>query len=203
MTNNQSHDDYTGHDVTPFPQRVQSERLVIRPSARCDRPYLQKWWNDPDVTDPGGNPSGMQYDDADMEDWFTRYVDSRQEATHFVICLRQPPQRPIGELYIAADDRPIGTDLALIIGEKQLWGQGYGREALRAFVGALFEAECCSTIRMDIQIEDVRALTITTYVGFEVETVWANGKFQTMLLTLEAFEKAHGNSTPAGSSTSA
>jgi RimJ/RimL family protein N-acetyltransferase len=172
----------------PVPQRVISERLIIRPSARSDAPYLQKWWNDPHVMGPDGNTDGMQYDDTDMEDWFRRYSDNQPYATHFVICLRKPEEKPIGEFYIAYDDRPGCIGFALLIGETDLWDEGYDHEALAAYAEALFASDCCGAMRMDIRRDNERAIKMCESTGFEIEHIWANGQFQTMLLTQAAFE---------------
>jgi len=176
-------------DFDPVPQQVISPRLIIRPSTRADAPYLQKWWNDPAVTDPDGNPDGMHYDDADMDDWFRRYVDGRACSTHFVICLRKTGQYPIGEFYIASDDRPGCVGLALLIGETDLWGQGYGSEALASYAKALFDSGQVEAIRLDMRRDNLRARQMCAAVGFAVEHIWANGRFQTMLLTREALKK--------------
>lgn len=174
-------------DYPPVPQRVVSERLLIRPSSREDRDLLMKWWNDPEVTGPGGNVDGMQYEDADMEDWFQRYVDGRSCSTHFVICLRDTNQ-PIGEFYIASDDRPGCVGFAMAIGETQYWGNGYAPEALGAYAKTLFETDLCEAMRMDTRVDNERAIRMCEKVGFDVEHIWANGQFQTMILTRQAFE---------------
>jgi RimJ/RimL family protein N-acetyltransferase len=184
MTNN----NHCKPDFPPVPQRVLSEHLLIRPTTREDAPYLKKWWNDPAVTEPGGNVAGMQYDDHDMEEWFGRYVDGRSCATHFVICLRLPKETPIGEFYIASDDRPGCVGFALLIGETKLWGRGYGSEALEAYAGALFDSGLCEAMRMDTRRDNIAAIRMSENAGFVVEHVWANGQFQTMILTQPAFE---------------
>ncbi len=174
-------------DLPPVPQHVESERLIIRPSKRTDALFLKKWWNDPEVTDPGGNVAGMQYDDEDMEDWFRRYVDGRPCSTHFIICLRANEQ-PIGEFYLASDDRPGCIGVAILIGETDRWGKGYAAEALAAYAEAIFATDLCEAVRMDTRVDNDRALRMASSVGFEVEHVWANGMFQTLILTQEAFE---------------
>lgn len=174
-------------DFPPVPQRVESERVMIRPSTRADAPFLKKWWNDPAVTTPGGNVAGMQYEDEDVEDWFQRYVDGRSCSTHFIICLREPVELPIGEFYIASDDRPGSIDVAILIGETTLWGHGYAREALEAYSKALFESDFCEAIRLDSRRDNLAAYHMCTHIGFEVEYIWANGQFQTLILTPEAF----------------
>jgi RimJ/RimL family protein N-acetyltransferase len=175
-------------DFPSVPQVVESERLTIRPSVRGDAPFLKKWWNDPQVTGPGGNLAGMQYDDEDMEDWFRRYVDGRECSTHFVICLRESDERPIGEFYIASDDRPGCVECALIIGETDLWGYGYGGEALSAYAEALFESGLCEALRMNLRVDNAAAMRMAGKIGFVVEHVWANGAFQTLVLSRAAYE---------------
>jgi RimJ/RimL family protein N-acetyltransferase len=187
-TNNTNYDNGNcTSDFPPVPQRVVSARLLIRPSNRADASYLKQWWNDPDVTTPGGNVAGMQYDDEDVEDWFQRYVDGRSCSTHFIICLREPVELPIGEFYIASDDRPGSVGVAILIGETGQWGHGYAGEALEAYAEALFESEFCEAIRLDSRRDNERATQMCLHVGFEVEYVWANGQFQTLILTPEAF----------------
>jgi len=175
-------------DYPPVPQDVTTKRLTIRPSVRADAPFLKKWWNDPALAGSGDISAGMQYDDGDMENWFRRYVEGRSCATHFVICLRESGETPIGEFYIASDDRPGCVGLALLIGETALWGNGYGTEALRAYAEALFDSGLCEAIRVDTRRDNARAIHMSERVGFEIEVVWANGLFQTMILTREAFE---------------
>ncbi|MBN1679979.1 MAG: GNAT family N-acetyltransferase [Anaerolineae bacterium] len=176
------------NDLPPLPQHVVSDRLIIRPTKRKDASCLQKWWNDPAVMAPDGNPDGMQYDDSDMEDWLRRYVDGQAYATHFVICLREPKEKPIGEFYIACDDRPGCVDIALAIGETTLWGRGYGSEAVESYAKVLFASSECNAVRLDTRRDNSGAIHMAKKVGFVVEHVWANGEFQTMLLTKAAYE---------------
>lgn len=172
----------------PVPQRVISKRLIIRPTTRTDAPYLQQWWNNPEVMDPVGNVDGMQYDEAEMENWFQRHIDNRPESRHFIVCLRAPGERPIGEFYIACDDRPGSVTFSLIIGETSVWGNGYAHEMLDAYAEALFATGTCGAMRVDIRRDNERALRSFDGLGFAVEQVWANGLYQTMILTQAAFE---------------
>jgi RimJ/RimL family protein N-acetyltransferase len=172
----------------PVPQVVISERLIIRPTKRADAPYLQQWWNDPAVMEPVGNVDGMQYDEAEMEKWFQRHIDNRPDSRHFIIGLREQAEKPIGEFYIACDDRPGCVSFSLLIGETALWGNGYAREALEAYAEALFATGTCGAMRVDIRRDNDRALHAIDGLGFAVEQVWANGLFQTMILTQAAFE---------------
>jgi RimJ/RimL family protein N-acetyltransferase len=175
--------------LKPLPQRVTSERLLIRPTTFDDIPYLQRWWNDPSVMDPVGNIDGMQYDDDDMVDWYHRYIAGQPYARHFVVCLRKPVEQPIGEFYISCDDRPADVSFSILIGETALWGRGYACEAVQAYAGALFASRTCEEMRMDVRRDNSRAIAMGKCAGFEVEHVWANGRVQTMALTHQTYER--------------
>lgn len=174
----------------PLPQQVESERLLIRPSSRTDAPHLKKWWNDPTVTAPAGNVAGMQYEDEDVEDWFLRYVDHRTCASHFIICLRGETNQPIGEFYIASDDRPGSVGIAVLIGETYCWKKGYAGEAVAAYAQALFDSGFCEAVRLDTRRDNLAAIRMCLRIGCDVEYVWANGQFQTMILTPDTLRQA-------------
>lgn len=178
--------------VPGLPQHVESERLLIRPTTRADLPYLQKWWNNPAVSDPAGDLDGMQYDERDMIEWYARHATDKGEAHHFMICLRSGAQPPVGEFYIACDDRPGAVTFALLIGQIDLWNQGYGREAALTYARALFATACCNALRIDVRRSNTRALRWCASIGFEVEQVWANGRSLTLILTQGAFEEQYG-----------
>ncbi len=184
--------DCGGHALPDLPQRVEGERLLIRPTTRADLPYLQRWWNNPAVMGPVGNVDGMQYDERDMQAWYERHVQGKPVATHFMICLRSGTQPPIGEFYIACDDRPGSISVSLLIGEVELWNKGYGREAVLTYARALFATGTCNALRMDVRRSNTRALGWCESIGFEVEHEWANGRALTLILTRSAFEGRYG-----------
>lgn len=182
-----------GSDEVPcIPQRVESERLLIRPTTRADLPYLQRWWNNPAVMDPTGNLDGMQYDERDMDAWYARHIAGRHVAHHFMICLRTGAQQPIGEFYIDCDDRPGSVSFGLVIGEIDLWNKGYGREAVTSYARAVFAGDVCSALRTEIRRSNKHAIQWCSSIGFEIEHVWANGRAVTMILTRSAFEERYG-----------
>lgn len=182
-----------GSDEVPcIPQRVESERVLIRPTTRADLPYLQRWWNNPAVMDPTGNLDGMQYDERDMDAWYARHIAGRHVAHHFMICLRTGAQQPIGEFYIDCDDRPGSVSFGLVIGEIDLWNKGYGREAVTSYARAVFAGDVCSALRTEIRRSNKHAIQWCSSIGFEIEHVWANGRAVTMILTRSAFEERYG-----------
>ncbi|HML24987.1 MAG TPA: GNAT family N-acetyltransferase [Aggregatilinea sp.] len=185
MTNDTQHS-----SAHPLPQYVTGERIIIRPTTRADAPYLHQWWNNPAIMGPSGTGDGMQnYDEADVDAWFRRHIDNRKkEPRHFVICRRDGDQTPIGEFYISCDDRPGCVTFSISIGDTSLWGQGYASEAVLAYAAAVFEDNCCGAMRLDIPVNNTRAMRMAEAIGFQLEHTWANGLKRTLILTRDAFE---------------
>ena len=177
------------HTTNDIPLFVESNRLVIRPTNPRDLPYLQRWWNDPVVMDATGEMDGMQYDGDDMHEWYHRHIANRFPPRHFVICLRNESERPIGEFYIASQDRPGCVTFGLLIGDTTQWGHGYTLETILAYADALFECDCCTAMRLETPVNNSHLIELCMSIGFEVEHVWANGQSQTMILTEAAFHR--------------
>lgn len=139
------------------------------------------------VMDASGQTDGMQYDLEDMHRWYKRHVEGRYPPRHFTICLRNEAERPIGEFYIATDDRPGCVSFSVLIGDTAQWGHGYTLEAILAYAEALFDQSCCTTMRLEVPTNNQHMIELCESIGFEVEHVWANGQAQTMMLTRTAF----------------
>ena len=132
------------HDVT-----LRGTRVTLRPLTEADWDLLLGWNNDPEV---------MMYADAnDFEETTMQEVQAvyRWISTHAFCFVMEVDGRPIGECWLQrmnlqriVDQFP-GEDLRridLAIGEKQLWGRGYGTEAIDLLVEFGFEEESASAI---------------------------------------------------------
>jgi RimJ/RimL family protein N-acetyltransferase len=127
------------HNIT-----LQGEGLVLRPMTEADWDILLKWNSDPEVLyySEGGNITSWS-----LEDIQDIYRGVSQNAFCFMIEVGGIPigkcwlQRMnldrILEKYPKADCRRID----LMIGEKSLWGQGLGTEAIRLLTELAFERE--------------------------------------------------------------
>jgi RimJ/RimL family protein N-acetyltransferase len=105
---------------------IVTSRLTLVPPSEESIPKMVKWLNDPDVT---------------------RYSEQRHRkhtttSQRIYISMLSPPHK---YLEIRSGDSPIGTitayvdqnndvaDVGILIGEKSLWGKGYGAEAWKVF----------------------------------------------------------------------
>lgn len=174
--------------------------LHLRPMTENDWDTLLKWNNDPDVLhySEGGNITswsllGMQ----------KMYRDVSQQAYVFMIEL---DGRPIGECWLQrmnlerVKSRFPGQDVRridLVIGEKGLWGKGWGTRTIRLLSQFAFE-ECSVDILYEPEIADYnprsrRAFEKNGFVVKQVIPQPAGLKAKAgydMILTKEAYERS-------------
>jgi RimJ/RimL family protein N-acetyltransferase len=118
--------------------------LVLRPMTEADWDILYKWNNDPQVLyfAEGDDVKARSLDDVQG---MYRYVS--QTAFCFVA---EVHGKPIGECWLQRMNLERIIErypdqncrrIDLMIGEKALWGKGYGTRMIRLLVGLAFEVE--------------------------------------------------------------
>ena len=152
------------HDV-----HLQGNRVTLRPMTEDDWATLLKWNNDPEV---------MKYADHDeFEPTTLGDVQSiyRWISTHAHCFMIEVEGRPIGECWLQrmnlqriVDQFP-GKDLRridLMIGEKELWGQGYGTESIALLVDFGLTLEAADAIFGLVSADNTRSLRAFQKCGF-------------------------------------
>ena len=148
---------------------LHGDRVTLRPMTEDDWATLLKWNNDPEV---------MKYADHDeFEPTTLGDVQSiyRWISTHARCFMIQVDGRPIGECWLQrmnlrriVDQFP-GKDLRridLMIGEKELWGRGYGTEAIALLVALGFTCEAADAIFGVVSADNTRSLRAFQKCGF-------------------------------------
>src|SRR5690242_10431396 len=103
-------------------------RVILRPVESSDAVLMHKWMNDPEIRGLTGEvtPSTL----ADAEAYIQKLRGSSDRAW-FIIEVKETGQA-IGETGLLRMFHPWRTtDLSIILGEKDAWGQGYGTEAIQ------------------------------------------------------------------------
>jgi RimJ/RimL family protein N-acetyltransferase len=128
------------HDI-----QLSDANLLLRPMTEADWPVLLRWNNDPEVL---YYAEGANVTSRTLEETQGIYRDVSQHAFNFIAEL---DGRPIGECWLqemnlkrVLSRYPNTMDLRridLTMGEKTLWGQGYGTRIIRALVRFAFD-EC-------------------------------------------------------------
>lgn len=114
---------------------IQTERLLITSFSEehlSDR-YVA-WLNDPIVV-----RYSEQRHRHHTQEQCRKYWEMMHTEGHILlaILLKQTPLLHIGNLSAAIDHPNQTADLAIMLGERELWGQGYGSEAWSATVDEL------------------------------------------------------------------
>ncbi|MDP9311394.1 MAG: GNAT family N-acetyltransferase [Chloroflexota bacterium] len=149
---------------------LRTERLIVRPWQRADLERMAAWPRFPDPLDAVWNwPHLLQaHGTADLF-FLTRAHDPcRQEWT-----ITTQAGQVIGHLGIRAiQQAERQAQLGIGLGYPFLQ-QGYGTEALRAFLHAFFGAMGFQTLRLEVAAYNSRARRVYHRLGFrEVGVVW-------------------------------
>lgn len=156
---------------------LRGERVVLRPMTEADWNDLVRWDSDPDVvywTDGHRNP----YNPDDIKGI---YEEVSQSAFCFIIEL---DGEPIGDCWLQQMNiegilrRHPGEDcrrIDLMIGEKDLWGQGLGTDAIRTLTRFGFEQEGADLIFGLVGHHNPRCLRAFQKAGYEIEAEHGDG----------------------------
>jgi RimJ/RimL family protein N-acetyltransferase len=123
-----------------------------------------RWVSDPDVLRYLGlvQPARTL---AKERAWIASVLAGKAHQRIFVI--EDERGAPIGTCGLRGIDRETGTaQLGIMVGEKRLWGRGYGTAATRALVDIGFEELSLSEVRLSCHAENHRALRCYRKAGF-------------------------------------
>ena len=152
------------HDVC-----LHGDRVTLRPMTEDDWAILLGWNNDPEV---------MKYADHDeFEPTTLGDVQSiyRWISTHAHCFIIEVEGRPIGECWLQRMNLRRIVDqfpekdlwrIDLMIGEKELWGRGYGTEAVALLVEFGFNREGADAIFGLVSADNARSLRAFEKCGF-------------------------------------
>jgi diamine N-acetyltransferase len=122
----------TNNAPRPLPM-IRGQRVLLRAPERSDIPTFVRWFNDGETTAFLSMRSPMSV--AAEEQWFERMLEAQgKSAFHFVMCRLEDGQ-PIGTIGLFNLDYINGhAGVGISIGEKALWGQGLGTDAMNALL---------------------------------------------------------------------
>lgn len=140
--------------------------VYLRPLAESDidARYVA-WFADPEVT---------RFLDArdltrqDSLDYLRQGNETRQYFMH-AICLSDD-DRHIGNLKIGPVQwQHMTSDLVTVIGDRNAWGKGYAREAIRIGIKVAFETHGIRKLSASIDSRNTGSIEAYTAAGFDIE----------------------------------
>lgn len=159
------------HNFTKF---LIGDRVHLRPVEPEDLPSICTWANDPEIRGLTGEVLPM----------------SSKRAADFLEKIHKEPDRIWFSVVLKEDNRLIGeagllrmfhpwktTDLALIIGEKDCWGKGYGTEAIKLLLDYAFGYLSFHRVAVGVVGFNKRALQFYEKVGFKKEGIQRDGYY--------------------------
>lgn len=148
---------------------IYGKRVRLRGVEREDLPRFVAWLNDPEVRQNLSlvNPLSQ----AMEENWFEDMLKQPAEEMPLVIEVRQ------GEAWVPVGNCSLfgfhwaarSAEAGIFIGEKALWGQGYGTEAMRLLLRHGFYDLNLNRICLRVYATNPRAVRSYEKAGFTLE----------------------------------
>lgn len=163
-----------GEHTIPENAFLVGERVTLRPVEPADLPLLRRWANDPVIRALTGEVRPTS--ERDAEEWLER-VRTDPNRVWFMVVLKEEG-RAIGEAGLLRMFHAWRTtDLSIILGEREAWGQGYGTEAIRLLLDYAFGALNFHRVAIGVVGFNERALRFYEKIGFRREGVQRDGYY--------------------------
>lgn len=159
------------------------DKVTLRGVTRADLPLLLTYFNDPEVDLAAGDlPSPVSMER--VEKWYERLVE-QQPMRRFAI---EAEGRFIGTCLLQDIDEMSGhAELGIMIGAKDCWGRGYGREAIQLLLDYAFRLVNLRRVWLRTHAGNERAIRAYRAVGFVEEGrlrehQWLAGRYVDMVM---------------------
>jgi len=148
--------------------------IYLRPIEKGDIKYIRIWGNDPEIMSLTGEVRPMSQTDAEE---FLKNVQNDKERVWFIMVLKENDQ-VIGEAGLLRMFKAWRTtDLSIIIGEKEVWGKGYGTEAIILLLDYAFQTLKFHRVAIGVVGFNERAIRFYEKVGFKKEGIQRDGYY--------------------------
>jgi RimJ/RimL family protein N-acetyltransferase len=162
-----------------------SRRVRLRPHVANDAQDHVRWRNDAEVAfwATAGDVRFWPVAAVAVDHWFRDKLPEMDPRADGVFAVDLLDGRHIGMVdYRDVDVVAHSATVGITIGEKDLWGQGYGSEALRLLVGYLFDHLNLHRVQLDTWSGNERAMRSFARIGFREEgrlreAVWGPGRY--------------------------
>lgn len=171
--------------------------LILRCPEPKDVEALYQFKNDPEIANLlGGFTTG--YSRADLDSWVEHHRQATNEALWTIG--RAKDDGCVGHVGLYnIDHRVRRAEFAVLLGDKTLWGQGYGKAITRQVLDYGFEFLNLNRIELSVLAENARALHVYEGLGFKREGTLRQAQFKAgkyldvVLMAILASERSPAN----------
>lgn len=161
---------------------IYGERIRFRAVEREDLPRFVAWLNDPEILQ--GLLLYLPLSLNEEENWYESMMKRPTDEHPMVIEIQQADEwLPIGNCgFVKIDWRSRSGEVGIFIGEKRLWNQGYGTDAMRLLLQHGFHTLNLNRIGLDVYDTNLRAVRSYEKAGFVQEgrkrqAIFKDGKY--------------------------
>ncbi len=159
-------------------------KVRIRNITRADIPLLVKWKNDPEIADlVRGAPINTTFEIESR-----RYEKGLGEYDTLRLIIESLTGSSIGFISLGSIDKENRkAELGMLIGEKRMWNQGFGTDALVTLLRHLFLELDFHRVGLEVFEYNVRAKKVYEKTGFTIEGLerqglYRNGRYYDIIL---------------------
>jgi RimJ/RimL family protein N-acetyltransferase len=160
----------TAPDPTPARPTpvIRGEQVYLRAPDRADIPLFVRWFNDGETLSYVAMRAPMS--EAMEERWFNGLLDDQGKERFLFVIARLADGLPIGNCGLFNIDNVNGNaGIGITIGEKELWGQGFGTDAMNALVDFGFGQLRMERLWLEVYDFNTRARRSYEKCGFVLE----------------------------------
>jgi diamine N-acetyltransferase len=152
----------------PYVPVIRGARVFLRAAERDDIPNFVRWFNDGETLSYVSMRAPISQ--PEEEGWFDRMQAAQGKDAYFYVICQLADGVPIGTISLFDVDQVNGTAGAgIVIGEKRLWGQGLGTDALNALLDFGFGELRLARIWLDVLDYNERGKRSYEKCGFVLE----------------------------------
>ena len=146
---------------------IEGEKVRLTALSSEFLPEYRRWINDPEVADFLAS-IGFPLSLAEERQWLERMRRSGEYATHFTIVTKSGER--IGNIALMdINYLNRNAQLGIMIGERDHWGKGYGKDAICTLLDYAFGTLCLNKVDLKLNVENKRALACYEKCGFKLE----------------------------------
>jgi RimJ/RimL family protein N-acetyltransferase len=147
---------------------LKSPRLEIGPVHTSDAPQFAEWLNDPEVVKYSEHRHYTHSADTQLDYWYSA-ATVEPNSTNTIRLLTS--YAAIGSISVNVDDKNNLANVAIMIGDRTQWGNGYGYEAWKTVCDYLFARKQIRKIEAGCMVANVKMIKICTEYGMSQEAV--------------------------------